>query len=162
MKRVALLALLLAAPLAAQNVEAPPGFRDLARLPVPVVAGDITDRPYRIIGHINAGVRKATMFSGSPSQEKVYRELWERGRKLGADAVINAQYGEAHITAMSWGAREARGDAIKFLTDAEIAALSPGRPAAPEPMAPPAQLGPGQRPGPTAGNSHVRCVTCRD
>jgi hypothetical protein len=42
---------------------------------------------------------------------------------MSADAVIHAEYGESHITAMSWGAREARGVAIKFLTDAEIAAL---------------------------------------
>lgn len=123
MKRLAIIAFVLASPITAQNVETPPGYADLARLPVPVVAGDIADRPYRVIGHVSKGVRKATMFSKSASQEKVYRELWEDARKLGADAVIHAQYGEAHITALSWGSREARGEAIKFLTDEEIAAL---------------------------------------
>ena len=81
---------------------------------VPVYPYDITDRPYTVLGEIKAGVRKATMFSKSPSQEKIYRELWERGRKMGADAVVNAKYGDAHVTAMSWGKSNATGTAIKF------------------------------------------------
>lgn len=118
------IALIAGAPVAmAQNVTPQPGYADLANLPVPVVEGDITDRPYRVLGHVNKGVRKATMFSKSASHEKVYRELWEDAQKLGADAVIQADYGQARITALSWGSREARGVAIKFLTDAEIAAL---------------------------------------
>ena len=82
---------------------------------VPVYPYDITDRPYEVIGEVKAGVRKATMFSKSPSQEKIYKELWERGQKLGADAVIKAQYGEAHISAMSWGKTNATGTAVRFL-----------------------------------------------
>lgn len=121
----------LAVPAVAQNVEAQPGYADLATLPVPVVEGDITDRPYRVLGHINKGVRKATMFSKSASHEKVFRELWEDAQKMGADAVIHAEYGQARITALSWGSREARGVAIKFLTDAEIAVLPKSAPVAP-------------------------------
>lgn len=68
---------------------------------VPVFPYDITDRPYKVLGEVKAGVRKATMFSKSPSQAKIYRELWERGQKLGADAVIKASYGDAHVTALS-------------------------------------------------------------
>ncbi len=94
----------------------------LAGLRPPVVAGDVTGRPYRILGVVSANVRKATIFSRAPSQAHVYRELWERAERLGADAVINARYGDARITAMSWGARRSEGQAIKFLTDAEIAA----------------------------------------
>ena len=30
---------------------------------VPVFPYDITDRPYRVLGEVKAGVRKATMFS---------------------------------------------------------------------------------------------------
>jgi len=80
----------------------------------PVIAGDITDRAYTVIGQITAGVRKATVFSKSSSQEKIYRELWERGKKMGADAVVHASYGEAHLSAMSWGQTNATGIAIKF------------------------------------------------
>lgn len=116
-------ALLAVFPASAQNVDGPPGYEQVRKMAVPVVSGDITDRPYRVVGHIQVGVRRATIFSHNPSQEKVYRELWERARKLNADAVIHAGYGEAHIAAWSWGSREAQGDAIKFLTDSEIAAL---------------------------------------
>jgi uncharacterized protein YbjQ (UPF0145 family) len=92
---------------------------------VPVFPYDITDRPYKVLGEVKAGVRKATMFSKSPSQAKIYRELWERGRKLGADAVIKATYGDAHVTAISWGKANATGTAIKFLAPGEAAPTAP-------------------------------------
>jgi uncharacterized protein YbjQ (UPF0145 family) len=82
---------------------------------VPVFAGDIADRPYRIIGEVRAGVRKGTMFSKPPSEAKVFRELWERAEKMGADAVIHARYGNAHVTALSWGKTNATGTAISFV-----------------------------------------------
>lgn len=81
---------------------------------LPVFPYDITDRPYEVVGEVKAGVRKATIFSKAPSQEKIYRELWERGKKLGADAVIKANYGDAHVTALSWGSVTATGVAVKF------------------------------------------------
>jgi uncharacterized protein YbjQ (UPF0145 family) len=86
---------------------------------VPVFPHDITDRPYRVLGEVKAGVRKATIFSKEASQGKIYRELWERGRKLGADAVINAKYGDSHVSAFSWGKTNATGTAIKFLAPGE-------------------------------------------
>jgi len=99
---------------------------------VPVFPYDIKDRPYEVIGEVKAGVRKATVFSKSPSQEKIYRELWERAEKLGADAVINAKYGDAHMTAMSWGKSNATGTAIRFTASkAEPAPASPAAPAEP-------------------------------
>jgi uncharacterized protein YbjQ (UPF0145 family) len=94
---------------------------------VPVFPGDITDRPYDVVGEVKAGVRKATIFSKEASQEKIYKELWERAEKLGADAVINAKYGESHVTAMSWGKTNATGTAIKF---------KPAAPATPTPPIP--------------------------
>jgi hypothetical protein len=93
---------------------------------VPVFPHDITDKPYKIVGVVTAGVRKATIFSKEPSQQKIYNELWERGEKLGADAVIGAKYGDSHMTALSWGSTKAGGVAIKFLTDAEIATGTKG------------------------------------
>ena len=83
---------------------------------VPVFPYDITDRPYTVIGDVQAGVRKATLFSKEASQKKIYAELWERAEKLGADAVIKAQYGDSHVSAMSWGKTNATGVAIKFTT----------------------------------------------
>lgn len=114
-------------PSAAQRIDTI-GYAEIVKMPVPVIDGDITDRPYRVIGVVQATVRRATVFSKNPSREKVYKELWERARKLKADAVVNAKYGEARPTAWSYGARDAEGEAIKFLTDEEIAARS-GSPA---------------------------------
>lgn len=90
---------------------------------VPVFPYDITDRPYTVLGEVTAGVRKATVFSKSPSQEKIYKELWERAEKLGADAVVKAQYGNAHVSAFSWGKANATGTAVKF-TGAKATASS--------------------------------------
>lgn len=131
MRRILIAALVVSASIATSAIaqdagEAPPAppmpYSALADMRYPVVAGDITDRPYRVLGIVAAEVRKATIFSRSPSQEHVYRELWERAERLGADAVINARYGNARVTGLSWGSRRSQGDAIKFLTDAEIAA----------------------------------------
>ena len=93
---------------------------------VPVFAGDITDRPYRIVGPVSAGVRKATIFSKKPSQQKIYNEVWERGEKMGADAVVNVTYGESEISLDSWGKTRALGFAVKFLSEEEIAAGEQG------------------------------------
>ena len=82
---------------------------------VPVFPYDITDRRYEVLGQIETDVRKATIFSKAPSQEKIYRELWERAERMGADAVINASYGDAHVTLTSRGASKATGTAIRFL-----------------------------------------------
>jgi len=114
----------------------PVSYEAIRNLTPPVTAGDVTGRPYRVVGEVRAEVRKATVFSRSPTQNHVFRELWERAERLGADAVINANYGDARVTAMSWGSRRATGQAIKFLTDAEIAAQAPPEPA-PEPEAAP-------------------------
>lgn len=117
---VALLSLLVVAPAAAQSTSQsePLVNEDVG---VPVFPYDITDRPYQVIGEVKAGVRKATVFSKSPSQEKIYKELWERAKKLGADAVVKAQYGDAHVTAMSWGKSNATGTAVKFLSPSPAA-----------------------------------------
>ena len=92
---------------------------------VPVYSGDITDRPYRVLGEVEAGVRKATIFSKAASEAKIYRELWERAEKMGADAVILAGYGKSHVTALSWGKTNATGKAIKFLAPGETAPAEP-------------------------------------
>ena len=103
---------------------------------VPVFPYDIKDRPYEVVGEVNAGVRKATVFSKSPNQGKIYRELWERAEKLGADAVIKASYGDAHMTAFSWGKTNATGTAVKFTGPAMTAAPTAAPAAEAAPAAP--------------------------
>ena len=60
----------------------PTTYSAIRNLDPPVTASDITDRPYRVLGEVRAEVRKATVFSRSPSQRHVYRELWERAERL--------------------------------------------------------------------------------
>lgn len=122
----AALALAVAAPAFAQP--APTQQLVNEEIGVPVFPYDITDRPYEVLGEVKAGVRKATIFSKSSSQDKIYSELWERGKKLGADAVIKAQYGDAHVSAFSWGKTNATGVAIRFLPAGSVpaAAAAPG------------------------------------
>jgi hypothetical protein len=114
MKSLALAALLmLAAPVGAQDAATAPSAKPTAN--VPVYPGDLPDQPYMVIGEVTAGIRKTTVFSKAATPEKIYRELWERAQKIGADAVIFASYGEAHAAFSSWGKTNATGKAIKFL-----------------------------------------------
>ena len=115
-------ALAVAAPALAQPAPAQPLVNE--EVGVPVFPYDITDRPYEVLGEVKAGVRKATIFSKSSSQDKIYGELWERGKKLGADAVIKAQYGDAHVSAFSWGKTNATGVAIRFLPAGSVPAAA--------------------------------------
>jgi hypothetical protein len=136
--------LTVACPAAAQAPAAPLNNADAG---VPVFPYDIKDRPYEILGTIHAGVRKATIFSKESSQAKIYRELWERARKLGADAVVNATYGEAHISAFSWGKTNASGTAIRFVKQPEASemaatAVQSSTAAEPTPAAQPAPAAP--------------------
>ena len=101
---------------------------------VPVFPYDITDRPYEVIGEVKAEVRKGTIFSKEASQAKIYRELWERGRKLKADAVIKASYGDARVTLMSWGSIKATGTAIRFKQPQPASTATPAATAEPAPV----------------------------
>jgi hypothetical protein len=80
----------------------------------PVYQGDL-DRPYRVIGEIRDNLRKHFAFQADPTQEKIYAELWERGRKMGADAVINARHGATERTMFNHGRTPISGTAVKFL-----------------------------------------------
>lgn len=118
--------MLIALALALQNIAPPPplqpiGYAQIRVMPVPVISGDINDRPYRVVANIETNVRKWTIFEKDPTEAKVYRELWERARKVRADAVVNARYGETLYGGLTWGRRKASGQAVKFLTDEEIA-----------------------------------------
>lgn len=119
------LALGVAAPTAAKDKPAKTYIVNNEDVGVPVFPHDITDRPYTVMGEVKAGVRKATVFSKEASQGKIYRELWERAEKMGADAVINAKYGDSHMSVVSWGKTNATGTAVKFTNGAPGAAPVP-------------------------------------
>lgn len=100
----------------AQEAAEPTSYSGVMALPVPVTAGDITDRPYCVVGPVKKEVRKATIFSKASSPEKVRREIWESARKKGADAVINFEAGNSRVTGISWGATPVKGTMVKFST----------------------------------------------
>jgi len=126
--KIALVASGLALTAPVMAAEAPPAAAAAnGEFGVPVFPYDVTDRPYKVLGEVKAGVRKATVFSKAPSQAKIYRELWERAQKLGADAVVKATYGDAHVTALSWGSVSATGVAVKFLAPGEAAPAQPAQ-----------------------------------
>lgn len=109
--------LIAAASAAAQDVTprtTEPAAVVLAK-PFPVTVGDIVDRPYMVLGPIRTTVQKNGVFGKRVSEQKVYKELWERGRKMGADAVIFADYTAPQAQFDKLGAREASGKAIKFV-----------------------------------------------
>lgn len=80
---------------------------------VPVFEGDVA-RPYVVVGEIRDNLRKPFAFMASPTKEKILAEIWERAKKLGADAVINARYGETKRTLLDHGRTPISGTAIKY------------------------------------------------
>ena len=79
-----------------------------------VVEGDITDRPYTVIQAVEVTVNKTTAFHPDPTQAQAKTKLQEAAAKIGADAVINAEYDPVSISFVSWGSLDARGTAVKF------------------------------------------------
>lgn len=120
-----MISIALALAFAFQNIDPPhqPGYAEIHAMRVPVVAGDVTDRPYRVVGEVRTNVSKATLFSKDPSEQKVFEELWQRAARMGADAVVNAHYSEVVPGGWTSGRRKAYGQAVKFLSDGEIARL---------------------------------------
>lgn len=80
---------------------------------VRVFEGDVA-RPYVVVGEIRDNLRKPFAFMASPSKEKILEEIWERARKMGADAVINARFGATKRTMFDHGRTPISGTAIKY------------------------------------------------
>lgn len=80
---------------------------------VPVFEGD-ADRPYVVVGEIKDNLRKHFAFQANPSKEKIYAELWERARKMKAEAVIFAKFGETKGTLFNHGRTPIAGTAIRY------------------------------------------------
>ena len=80
---------------------------------IPVFEGDIT-RSYVVIGEVKDNLRKPFAFMANPTKEKILAEIWERAKKMGADAVINARIGETKVTLFNNGRTPISGTAIKY------------------------------------------------
>lgn len=81
---------------------------------VMLTEGDITDRPYTVLGDIAVTVRKVTIFDADPTKEKVGEALKEKAASMGADAVVLARYGTVGIGFSSWGVMDGNGRAVVF------------------------------------------------
>lgn len=99
-------------PTAGHTVE-PAGAAENIPASVPVYEGDLS-RPYVVIGKIEDNLRKHFAFQANPTKLKIYAEIWERGRKMGADAVIYAKFGETKGTLFNHGRTPISGIAVKF------------------------------------------------
>ncbi len=80
---------------------------------IPVFEGG-AERPYVVVGEIHDNLRKPFAFMPNPSKEKIRAEIWERARKMGADAVINARFGQTERTMFNHGRTPISGTAIKY------------------------------------------------
>jgi hypothetical protein len=87
-------------------------FRDTLKIPV---SEGSTDRPYKVVGQIKDNLRKPFAFMRDPTNEEIYAEIWERAKKIGADAVINARFSPTRRTLLNHGKTEISGTAIKFV-----------------------------------------------
>lgn len=76
---------------------------------------DIIDRPYTVIGDIDATVNKTTIFNRDPTREMVAAELKKKAAELGADAVILVRYGSVGTSFFSWGSLNGKGRAVAFV-----------------------------------------------
>ena len=76
--------------------------------------GDVKDRPYRNLGEISVSVNKTTVFHADPTPALVNDALREKAATMGADAVLDVQYGKVGMSLMSWGTLQGKGRAVQF------------------------------------------------
>ena len=79
-----------------------------------VTEGDVSDRPYTVLGTVAAKAGKLTWVSENPDRDKVDSKLRDKARKMGADAVVRVHYLPTGASMMSWGGIKAEGLAVKF------------------------------------------------
>ena len=80
---------------------------------IPVGDVEREGKPYKIIGIVNAVIKKLTVFHPDPTREQADIILAHKAKKLGADAVIDARY-KFGMGFGTWGKMEAKGTAIKI------------------------------------------------
>ncbi len=110
-KRASVVFLALSACASAQNINAPPemNYDRLMRMEMRVIKED--------------SANQATRFSKRPPNRKLAEKLWDQGKKLGADAVLNVSFSDLETTGLFYAQRRAYGQAVKFLTAEEATAF---------------------------------------
>lgn len=82
--------------------------------PVALVQGEPHRQAYKELGPIQITVRKGSPFVATPTREQADRALIQKGRDMGAEAVIRIEY-ESGFDVISWGHISARGVGIRFV-----------------------------------------------
>jgi hypothetical protein len=81
---------------------------------VTVAEGDISDRPYRVLGQVFVRAKKVGVFDRPPIEEKTDTLLRARAAELGADAVINVRRERGGVTIFNFGYMDGIGTAVTF------------------------------------------------
>jgi hypothetical protein len=76
--------------------------------------GDLQGKKYKTIAVIEVSVKKLTVFHSDPTKEQANKELIEKAKLIGADAVINVKY-DSGIGFTTWGYIDAKGTGVKLL-----------------------------------------------
>lgn len=109
MRAIALVAMTLATPCAAQEV----GSDDYTfEGNILVTASDVTNCPYRVVQPVTVS---ATEDYGADSRVKIFGKLRAQAIKVGADAVVMVTKGKTHMTAFAFNRREYTGRAIRYV-----------------------------------------------
>lgn len=80
---------------------------------VVVTTGDITDRPYDVLGDIEVTAKKTTLFHPDPTPAHVDEKLREQAAAVGAGAVVLVKYGKAGISRTSYGSLDSSGRVVR-------------------------------------------------
>lgn len=81
---------------------------------VVITEGDITDRPYRIVGDVSVSVKKVGIVDRPPIEVKAENALRTKAVEMGADAVILVHYDRHGFNGLSMGRIDATGRAVVF------------------------------------------------
>ena len=79
-----------------------------------ITEGDITNRPYRIVGDVSVSVKKVGIVDRPPIEVKAETAIRAKAAELGADAVILVRYDRHGFTGLSMGRIDATGRAVVF------------------------------------------------
>lgn len=82
---------------------------------VELLSGDVTDRPYRVIGDLSASAFALSLFASDPVPADVEQLLREKAASRGADAVLFVQYQVGRQGLRARGRLSMTGKAVQFL-----------------------------------------------
>jgi hypothetical protein len=95
------------------NVQSIPSATATPSVEILLAEDGLPGRQYKVIGPIEVSVKKLTIFHKDPTKEQANEALIDKGRSMGANAVINITY-KSGIGFTTWGYMDARGTAVQL------------------------------------------------